>query len=83
MAKVTTWQIDASHSSVEQSTSLPSTQRNVCPQGTQWHRLRCARQCAQTRSDDHPPAANANQGTLPEATVFQTVAFMKFDRKIA
>ena len=34
---------------------------DVCPRGTQWHRLQCARQCAQTRSEDHQLAANANQ----------------------
>ena len=33
----------------------------MCPQGTHWHRPECAQQCAQTRSDDHHPAPNANQ----------------------
>ena len=33
---------------------------DVCPQGTHRHRLQCA-WSAQTGSDDHPSAANANQ----------------------
>jgi hypothetical protein len=33
----------------------------VCLVGTRRHRLQCARQCAQTRSEDHQSAANANQ----------------------
>jgi hypothetical protein len=40
-----------------------SGSHNVCLIGTQWHRLQCARQCAQTRSGDHQSAANANQAT--------------------
>jgi hypothetical protein len=35
----------------------------VCLIGTRWHRLQCARQCAQTRSEEHQSAPNANQGT--------------------
>jgi hypothetical protein len=35
---------------------------DVCLVGTHWHRLQCARQCAQTRSEVHQSAANANQG---------------------
>lgn len=34
---------------------------DVCLDGTHWHRPQCAHQCARTGSDDHPPAANANQ----------------------
>jgi hypothetical protein len=34
---------------------------NVCSIGTLWHQLQCARQCAQTRSEDHQSGANANQ----------------------
>jgi len=34
---------------------------DVCPEGTPWHRLQCARQCAQTRSEEHHPAPNVNQ----------------------
>ena len=33
----------------------------VCLRGTHWRRLECARKSAQTRSDDHHPAANSNQ----------------------
>jgi hypothetical protein len=36
---------------------------DVCLIGTHWHRLQCARQCAQTRSEVHQSAANANQRT--------------------
>jgi hypothetical protein len=38
-----------------------STRGYVCLIGTHWRRLQCARQCAQTRSEDHQSAANANQ----------------------
>jgi hypothetical protein len=37
--------------------------RNVCLKGTHWRRRQCAHPCAQTRSNDHHPAANANQGS--------------------
>ena len=40
----------------------PDAGQGVCPTRTDWHRLQCARRCAQTRSGsgDHQPAANAN-----------------------
>ena len=34
---------------------------SLCSQSAAWHCLQCAHQCAQTRSDDHHSAANANQ----------------------
>jgi len=42
---------------------LAAPTSDVCPRGTQWHRLQCARRCAQTRSEIHPSSANANQAT--------------------
>ena len=40
----------------------PDAGQGVCPTRTGWHRLQCARRCAQTRSGsgDHQSAANAN-----------------------
>jgi hypothetical protein len=35
--------------------------RDVCSLGTHWHLAKCAQECAQTRPEDHHPAANANQ----------------------
>ena len=35
----------------------------VCLQGTRWHRLECARECAQTRSEPGHPPANATHET--------------------
>ena len=34
---------------------------DVCSVSAYWHRLQCAHQCAQTGSNDHQSAANANQ----------------------
>jgi hypothetical protein len=45
----------------KRSTSLLSAQHNVYLIGTHWHRLQCARQCAQTRSKNGQSGPNANQ----------------------
>jgi hypothetical protein len=48
-----------------------SAQHNVCFVGTHWHRLQCARQCAQTQAKHHPSAANANQVTNKQRDSWQ------------
>jgi hypothetical protein len=46
------------------TTSLLPAQNSACPQRVDWRRLQCAHHRAHTRSDDHHPAANANQGPI-------------------
>jgi hypothetical protein len=52
-------ELSNSFSSVSSFTS--DSYHDVCLIGTHWRRLRCARRCAQARSEIHQSAANANQ----------------------
>jgi hypothetical protein len=49
---------------------------DVCLIGTHWYQLQCARQCAQTRSEDRQTTTNANQRinkNWPEIVNFRPV----------
>jgi hypothetical protein len=58
------------------TSALGEWSHDVCLGGTHWHRLECAHECAQTRSEVGRPPANANHETKkngPEIVDFRPV----------